>query len=73
MRIKGDALIQDLKEENARLRAELEALKPKPVETCVYLNISGPNFMSWGHCSASTGHNLKLTFEDDKLVKAEII
>ena len=65
--------IHNLQAENAKLRAELESLRPKPVVTYGYMNIAGPNSISWEYSCEGEHNNLKLTFHDGKLVSAEVI
>lgn len=69
--------LHDLQAENARLRAELEALKPKPVvRNCLYgveINPSSINGKYWPEFTAGAGlQNLELTFHDGKLVSAKV-
>lgn len=68
-------MIEGLKAENARLKAELELLRPKPaVKTAsYYVNYHGPRVElvnSWGTYCAD---NLKLTFTNGVLTGAEVV
>ncbi len=70
-----DLEINDLKAENARIRAELEALKPGPVVKVVKFCVDKRKsciefFESDGIVDAD---NLELTFEGDKLTHAEVL
>jgi hypothetical protein len=66
-----EKLNDELTAENALLRAELAALKPKPVVTYEYLSVGcgGPYYVS----NTYDDDNLKLSFENGQLVKAEVI
>lgn len=69
--------VSDLLDENARLRAELDALKPKPV-----VNIVGVRLVEWKSShpdfkmeavTQKGPPNISLTFNDGVLVSAEVI
>lgn len=63
--------IEALEAENARLKAELELLRPKPVvKTVTKLATIEGFYDGW---DTEENDNLKLTFTDGKLTKAEVI
>lgn len=61
-----------LKAENRQLRAELELLRPKPVVAIGYMSVVDGEG-SYVTPKRQSGDNLKLTFTDGKLTKAEVI
>ncbi len=66
----------ELVAENVRLRAELEALKPKPVVTTQYghvVSILSGDYYPMFDALRFDDCNLKLTFSDGVLVSAEVI
>lgn len=63
---------QRLEAENACLRAELEALKPKPVITVQY-GVAELRDVYDVTDQQGPLDNLKLVFENRKLIKAEVI
>jgi chromosome segregation ATPase len=74
-----DAVTAERDELRAQLeaaRAELESLKPKPVVEVRYMGINDHNFdiaTLYKELHYARDTNLKLTFEDGKLVKAEVV
>lgn len=67
-----------LQEENVRLKAELEALKPKPVIHEVHFQVIRNSHLhrweaSYGTAERMSFDNLKLTFTDGKLTGAEVL
>lgn len=70
-----DNKLTQLEDENARLRAELEALKPKPVvESCTAI-VTQKYYATRLEFDVviTLGDNLKPTFHDGKLIKAKVI
>lgn len=68
--------LQRAEAENARLKAELEQLKPKPVVATGFtsVKIQGSGFYQSPVKDNPLPHdNLKLTFHDGKLVEATVL
>ena len=66
-------MISECNAENARLRAELEALRPKPVVTVETNSIKWDSREGTWQFDHHNKDNLKLTFHDGVLHSAEVL